>query len=652
VASNAIGRVVTIATAGFRPQLERLVVSLERTNPQLTVTVFCDDLEAFGDLASERCTPVGLPEIERLGVKRSKFAAYRRAAAEGGFIFLDADVVVLESLEPLRWLERLAACPDDLSACWGIPDRTHPWPGDPALAARRYVNAGVLVVPAAARDFVELAARRVADDAFWERYIYPGALYDNHVLCALLNLHAVAIQLVEAAEYNWQGLQVAGALQVRRAGEHLVNIHTGRRLRLVHFAGIQDVDAYLASLPLEIASLIHMRSVRALPAHIFQAAQAFEAALGVHTGAAGIDQTDLVACGVLHREATAIAARLERAEPPAASGHVTDPTALLWVTYAVPERAMLWNGLRCGGAYLDGDEYNYLVELIERQKVRSVVSTGAGETTVLFHRLGLSGISIELAPGPWLERARVSGGACALVPFDDETLQFDDAQLRAALGTVGREIDLLFVDSPPGGRRRSRVVDQFLRMVSPAMILFHDAHRDVENVYSDAARIGLEPIEYCRSVRGMVLLSAQRFRSRLVHDPRIVHPGFPLVSVGTRLSLIDAPAMARAGEPFTAVVEISNRGAERLTSHSTLPVNISYHWYDADGTCAVLDGVRTALPFDILPGGSARFPLTILAPVREGRYELLLSPVQERVFWFHALDAANALRVPVDVAER
>jgi hypothetical protein len=61
---------------------------------------------------------------------------------------------------------------------------------------------------------------------------------------------------------------------------------------------------------------------------------------------------------------------------------------------------MLWNGLRFGGAYLDGNEYNYLGELVERQKVRSVVSTGAGETTVLFHRLGLSGISIELSPGP------------------------------------------------------------------------------------------------------------------------------------------------------------------------------------------------------------------------------------------------------------
>jgi hypothetical protein len=645
-----IRRVVTVSTANFGSNLQRLLVSLERTNPELDVRVYCPAAHALDGLVGEKCEVIALKEMATHGVRRAKFAAYRHAAVEGGFIYLDADIVVLESLSPLTRVTTLAGCPDDLSAC-PIPDRSHPWPGDPSLEARRYINGGVLVFPPSARDFVELAARRVADGRFWSRYVYPGLLYDNHVLCALLNLENVDLVLLDERVYNWPGFRTPSfSLEVRRSAEGLVNIRTGRPLRLMHFAGVQDVDAYLASLPLEISSLIHARSLHDIPASVTRASQAFQATLCNAAGAGAADQTELVACDLLHREAIAIGERLVRRSPPPPTGHVSEKTALLWTTYAVPDRGLRWNGLRCGGAYLEGDEYNYLVEMLTRQGVRSVVSTGAGETTILFQRLGLAGISIEPQEGPWLDRALASGGACALVNFDQETLEFDDEPLSAALaGAVPLGFDLLFVDSPAGTRQRSRIVDQFLRLASPPMILFHDAFRDVENVYECAASHGFQPIEFCRSVRGLVLLTSDRDRPHVVHDPARVRSGEPLKNAATQISVTNAPMNVQEGERFEVAVELWNTGGDTLTTRSLLPVVLSYHWYDACGVCIEFEGERTALPFDIPSGTTARFPTTVVAPDLPGRHKLLISAVQESVFWFHDLDGANGVSIQVSV---
>ena len=43
-------RVVTVSTSDFRPQLERLLVSLERTNPSVRARSYVDDRRAFEDL--------------------------------------------------------------------------------------------------------------------------------------------------------------------------------------------------------------------------------------------------------------------------------------------------------------------------------------------------------------------------------------------------------------------------------------------------------------------------------------------------------------------------------------------------------------------------------------------------------------------------
>ena len=95
----------------------------------------------------------------------------------------------------------------------------------------------MLAFPKASRSFIRLAEARARDDAFWNDHALPPWLHDNHVFCALLNLHPVEMTLLDAQEFNWPGYHHGGRLQVRRVGSSLVNRETGRPLRLVHFAG-------------------------------------------------------------------------------------------------------------------------------------------------------------------------------------------------------------------------------------------------------------------------------------------------------------------------------------------------------------------------------------------------------------------------------
>ena len=63
-------------------------------------------------------------------------------------------------------------------------------------------------------------------------------------------------------------------------------------------------------------------------------------------------------------------------------------------------------------------------------------------------------------------------------------------------------------------------------------------------------------------------------------------------------------------------------------------VNFSYHWLDANGKLAILDGERTSLPFDLSPGATAAINPVIKTPPQPGKYNLVLTMVQESVAWF------------------
>jgi len=79
---------------------------------------------------------------------------------------------------------------------------------------------------------------RARDDNFWNSHIHPDGLFDNHVLCALLNIERPRVNFAPAHSYNWQGLRHPdGSPAVSLVGGRIVNSEHGAPLHLAHFAG-------------------------------------------------------------------------------------------------------------------------------------------------------------------------------------------------------------------------------------------------------------------------------------------------------------------------------------------------------------------------------------------------------------------------------
>lgn len=633
IVPSAMLRIVTISTRGFLPQTRRLLRSIEKTNGSFTLTVYCDDATAFETLAGAECNIVELKSIRELGVKRARFDLYRHAIEAGDFLYLDSDIVVLESLSALTGFDSMAACPDDLSGCPFISDRRHPWPGDPALENDVYVNSGVLFFPKSARSFIDLLWRRSQQDDLWNRYIIDGKLYDNHFLCAYLNLERPPLRLVDEFEFNWQGFYKDGALGVERRGDSLVNPRTGKKLRLVHFAGIRNVDAFLCSLPANISSLVVARAGEC-PDSWQTALARFAGSLSGPLGKPVADPFVLRVFDHLLAEVREFAQSSFQRDYSNEPSYFHAPETVRSLVHSRPHSTALWNDLQCGGAYLEGDEYRYLAALVTSIGARSVIEVGAGETSILFRRMGISALSIEPEPGPWFDRASRDGCPCAVVPFDRATLMFEPAPLDRALSAVTRDVDLLFIDSPGGTANRSRILYQFLDRVRARYVLFHDAHRDAANLFQYALDLDLRVVGHQPSTRGFVLLAAADAPSPVMPD----HAADAVPSCDVDIEMLEAPERASCGEEFHVRLRILSHSDLPLSSRYLHPIFVAYHWFSSDGRCLVFDGIRTSLPFDIQPGDAATFDVRVAAAESRAAddCELRLTLVQEGVHWFES----------------
>jgi hypothetical protein len=97
----------------------------------------------------------------------------------------------------------------------------------------------------------------------------------------------------------------------------------------------------------------------------------------------------------------------------------------------------------------------------------------------------------------------------------------------------------------------------------------------------------------------------------------------------------EMPARLPPAGEVSVTFEARNLGALTWRRLPPTPVALSYHWVDADsGEIAVFDGVRSELPSDVPPGGSAIVRGTAVAPTRPGRYLLWWDLVHEHATWF------------------
>jgi uncharacterized protein YcfL len=359
-----------------------------------------------------------------------------------------------------------------------------------------------------------------------------------------------------------------------------------------------------------------------------------------------VDHDDRVA--LEHLEYEVAAATRRNSDTDLGDAFVENRAAVLSIAWSLRSRPYLWNGLRCGGAYLDADEYSFFADLLERHGIRTAVETGAGETTILLHRAAVRGMALEANPGPWLDRARHHGAACAFVPFEADHLRFEPSALDAALTDIG-PVDLLFIDSPIGTANRSRLVAQLHERLGSPMVLVHDAHRDVTNLLGYMASANLRVCEYLESRRGMVLLAPISNESpRLVVDPLRPNLDAPVTVPAVSIEVLSTPD-ALVGQHTTITVRVRNRSASVLTSRSALPVHLSYHVYDFGGGGVQFEGARTPLPCNLRRGDSIELALGVDAPLEPGRYRLGITAVQEGVAWFDDIDPSSRTEVELSV---
>ena len=165
-----------------------------------------------------------------------------------------------------------------------------------------------------------------------------------------------------------------------------------------------------------------------------------------------------------------------------------------------------WQGLQCGGAYLDAAEYEAIEGIVAELGITSAIETGAGETALLFKRLDVRMRSIESVSGPWSRRARAQGCDVADVPFDPDERIFHSEPLRAALRGHQR-VDLIFIDSPVGTENRRRVLEQLVGIVETRYVMYHDVRRDLVNILADQKRHGLQLVRFIDSPRGLAIFA-------------------------------------------------------------------------------------------------------------------------------------------------
>lgn len=99
------------------------------------------------------------------------------------------------------------------------------------------------------------------------------------------------------------------------------------------------------------------------------------------------------------------------------------------------------------------------------------------------------------------------------------------------------------------------------------------------------------------------------------------------------LSCMFGPVAVRPASRFSMNMRLENLGGSTLSSTGAQPVLLAYHWIDANGVS--IEGHRTPLLDDLLPGRSISIPVFFSTPEEEGKYTLSVRALQEGVAWLN-----------------
>jgi hypothetical protein len=121
-------------------------------------------------------------------------------------------------------------------------------------------------------------------------------------------------------------------------------------------------------------------------------------------------------------------------------------------------------------------------------------------------------------------------------------------------------------------------------------------------------------------------------------------PGEPLQPEECRVEIhATVPTVVQVGRQFRVECRITNRGKAPLVSAPPHPVHLSYKWLDPTTQRQLpgIEGRRSRLTPELLPGRSIRQTIIVRAPTQQGELVLRVTLVQETVAWFDDLDSGN-----------
>ena len=126
----------------------------------------------------------------------------------------------------------------------------------------------------------------------------------------------------------------------------------------------------------------------------------------------------------------------------------------------------------------------------------------------------------------------------------------------------------------------------------------------------------------------------------------------PTSKMRAELRSINAPATAKAKQPVTLRVAVTNRSdviwLARERAAAPMQLYVGNHWLDATGRDVIHDDGRAPLTRNLAPGETIELELVLNAPKLAGSYILELDMLQEGVSWF-ASQGSTTVRLPMKI---
>ena len=109
------------------------------------------------------------------------------------------------------------------------------------------------------------------------------------------------------------------------------------------------------------------------------------------------------------------------------------------------------------------------------------------------------------------------------------------------------------------------------------------------------------------------------------------------------------PSEWRANRLVRMPATVRNSSSATWPARGATRVALAYHWLDAAGQAVIFEGLRSALPADVAPGGTVELQLEIATPRKPGDYILEFDALREQLAWFSGKRPGSTVRLPVTI---